>query len=638
MGPKKKGDGRTKKKVGNAPHDGSSSRPTVQKGVAQLQISAENQQRLRRLLQNSSQVSSRSSSSPQGITSSREPLSQLEKQQATRRLRVIYDKLVSEGFSAGQIELGLSSFAAGEATLENVLDWLCLNIPGDELPKKFSSGVVDVDMEGSTVQLLAAAKKDWVPSMARSEIHEESHGLQLLVKDGNVKDDVVETSMKAHTAEWVKQYMYQLEEDSEDGGSLSSNDVNSDWEALAESQDRRHGGFEKIIQNHQTRTISEIISEFQYAKVAAADAKLKGDKQRQAISGQVIRRLKQELAAMGLSEDILCMNQTTADKRTDAEEVSEQGRDAELHLNMPVDLPGDISVDKITEDSKVEEQIESEDSLSGMFNEDSTTQNVLPSSVVQMQNKEKVMSWGLQTSDKKQKQQKDKKSSNQENLQRQPKAILQQQCQKRGWGLPKYVKESEATNLYTYTVTIMRPDSGRGKNRTLGGKKTYKVPGESAGSKSIEEAQNIVATWTLFSLFPELPLYHIIPEPFRTMMLQWHAEGSETMKTDELQRERNRRANFIESLVTFKEQPEDGEVAWSSEGTNNSFARHHKEEIQSDSTRSSAKADPEKAKREAHLQDAESRNLLLEYQVKQKEKAYKVAHHLQCLKIYGGLF
>jgi hypothetical protein len=41
----------------------------------------------------------------------------------------------------------------------------------------------------------------------------------------------------------------------------------------------------------------------------------------------------------------------------------------------------------------------------------------------------------------------------------------------------------------------------------------------------LQEAQNAVAARALFWLFPELPLYRILPEPYRTMCFQWHAEG-----------------------------------------------------------------------------------------------------------------
>ncbi len=43
-----------------------------------------------------------------------------------------------------------------------------------------------------------------------------------------------------------------------------------------------------------------VIGEFHAAKKAAADAKEKGDKQKQASAGRLIRELKEELASLGL--------------------------------------------------------------------------------------------------------------------------------------------------------------------------------------------------------------------------------------------------------------------------------------------------------------------------------------------------
>lgn len=50
-------------------------------------------------------------------------------------------------------------------------------------------------------------------------------------------------------------------------------------------------------------------------------------------------------------------------------------------------------------------------------------------------------------------------------------------------------------------------------------------------SLELQEAQNAVATRALFWLFPELPLYRNLPEPYRTMCMQWLAEGLSVIKS-----------------------------------------------------------------------------------------------------------
>jgi hypothetical protein len=100
----------------------------------------------------------------------------------------------------------------------------------------------------------------------------------------------------------------------------------------------------------------------------------------------------------------------------------------------------------------------------------------------------------------------------------------------------------------------VQPSMGRGKSKKLGGPVTCKLPNKEDGFASIAEAQNAVAARALFWLFPELPLYRILPEPYRTMCFQWHAEGQESKK-QEVEEEVNRRSAFVDSLVNPGESP-----------------------------------------------------------------------------------
>ena len=70
-------------------------------GGPKLQISAENENRLRRLLLNSGRSGPASSPAPADDT--------LSKAQKSKKLRSVYEKLSCEGFSNDQIELALSA-------------------------------------------------------------------------------------------------------------------------------------------------------------------------------------------------------------------------------------------------------------------------------------------------------------------------------------------------------------------------------------------------------------------------------------------------------------------------------------------------------------------------------------------------
>lgn len=67
-----------------------------------------------------------------------------------------------------------------------------------------------------------------------------------------------------------------------------------------------------------------------------------------------------------------------------------------------------------------------------------------------------------------------------------PKAILHQLCQKSGWEAPKFNKILGRGKSFSYTVSILRKASGRGKNRKAGGLVTLKLPDQNEIFESAE--------------------------------------------------------------------------------------------------------------------------------------------------------
>lgn len=267
-------------------------------------------------------------------------------------------------------------------------------------------------------------------------------------------------------------------------------------------------------------------------------------------------------------------------------------------------------------------QLEAEGDMLNLFDEDNAKLDRLPESIVDLQKKEKTATWAMRqaTLEKRQTGQKKKstKTANQEDTKRQPKAVLQQHCQKNGWEVPKYEKLFGRDNMYLYNVTIVRPNSGRGKNKTVGGLVTYSLPGEVSALESMEEAQNGVATWALFCLLPDLPLYHILVEPYRAMLLQWHAQGAKTVIDKDL--ENARRSTFVDSLVNAVAQ--DRSHASSDIAEPQKFPdKDSKAEWSPLSKSEITTLDAERCK--SHI-DAESLSLLQMFQEKTKQKKYKV--------------
>lgn len=249
-----------------------------------LQISAENENRLRRLLLNST-------TTPPLQTTVTDNTNSLSKAQKAKKLKNIYEKLSCEGFSNDHIELALSSLK-DNATFETALDWLCLNLAGNELPLKFSGGT-SLNSDRGSVSVVSTAREDWVPyvdSSRRIEGEEEEQRVLVRTKarwdeedgDGNVLD-----FRQPSQADWIRQYVEQQEEEE-----------SKTWE-----DDSVDGSFTN--KDRQPRTYDVIAKEYHAVRLEATKAKEKGDKKSQEQAGHVIRKLKQEISALGLSLDLL---------------------------------------------------------------------------------------------------------------------------------------------------------------------------------------------------------------------------------------------------------------------------------------------------------------------------------------------
>lgn len=117
MAPKKKQQQQQQKQKQNSNNTKSNSKSQNSSSSSssgpRLQISAENENRLRRLLLNNSNNSARSDSAPVDDT--------LSKAQKVKKLKTVYEKLSCEGFTNDQIELALSALKVALISLS-----LCL--------------------------------------------------------------------------------------------------------------------------------------------------------------------------------------------------------------------------------------------------------------------------------------------------------------------------------------------------------------------------------------------------------------------------------------------------------------------------------------------------------------------------------
>ncbi|OAY64742.1 ATP-dependent RNA helicase Dhx29 [Ananas comosus] len=568
MAPKKKPQQQQRSKAKGKPYPADARTP-----APKLQISAENERRLRRLLMNTDLPPATAAAAaapppPSSFAASSADAAATESRTAkAKRLRSVYDNLSLEGFSSDQIERALSALHES-ATFESALDWLCFNLPGNELPLKFSTGASSSSHGGSlfinhddkysdpitqtegSVKIIATAREDWVAPQHQQE--EEKDGMDgMSVKVKGKRDEASLDDGKSSQAEWIRQYMEQEEEEEDTSNRAAS---------LAE--------------------------EYRVAMLGSMEAKQKGNKKSQKRFDNTIHKLKQELAMLGLSEEILCsglqeesvyskMGEVTTCDSTPHESfttkkvLDEDSRlglvasESELHLD---ESRNDSSILRKTEGAvdRVESlhspvnatcvtKEESEElELDNLFSEDSSSSGVL----LKQQKTEKVPHskyvHALGNLDEIWK----KGESG-----RIPKAVLQKLCQRLGWEAPKYSKLSEKDNKFVYAVSILRGASGRGKSRKAGGFTTMQLPDHDETFESIEvsslsndpvvidketmDAQNRVAAFALYQFFPELPLNQMLVEPYSSLVLKWQKDEC----SSELDNEDIRRDGFVDMIL-----------------------------------------------------------------------------------------
>ncbi|CAN1288280.1 DExH-box ATP-dependent RNA helicase DExH7, chloroplastic [Linum perenne] len=517
------------------------SQPSSSSGP-KLQISAENENRLRRLLLNSGQ-----SSQPFSVA----PLVEdnLSKAQKAKKLTAIYENLSCEGFLDSQIELALSSLK-DNATFEAALDWLCLNLPGNELPLKFSSG--NSLQEGGSVGVISTAREGYVPpNDSPRTIQVDLQEVAFKIKERKSVETL--DSCKQSQADWIRQYMEQQEEDED-----------RTWEDDA---------FDPSITNKdpEPRSYDVITKDYYAARVEAAKAKERGDKKGQEQAGLIIRKLKQELSALGLSVDFLSQ-EFAHQYQSDSLSMPEGSYTpaVEQLQATPVDSEDSfLPIWSAEESSACEDNIvcsshteasskplssnaldtkkddlgnESEEvDIGDFFLEDSTSKELMAAEVLELQKNEKMKE--LCSGKNVEKLDGIWKKGDPRKI---PKAVLHQLCQKSGWEAPKFDKVHEKREGFSYSVSVLRKASGRGKNRKAGGLMTIRLPNPDETFESVEDAQNTVAAFALNQLFPDIPVHLAIAEPYDSLVLKWKGGMSSEVEA----RVDDRRAGFVDQLLS----------------------------------------------------------------------------------------
>ncbi|KAG6398660.1 hypothetical protein SASPL_140127 [Salvia splendens] len=561
MAPKKD---HQKRKTKTSSSKGKASAASSSSTGPKLQLSADNENRLRRLLL--------SSGRPAASSAPSEDVLSLSKEQRAKRLRSVYEKLSCEGFKDDQIELVLSALKE-TATYEAALDWLCLNIPGNELPLKFSSGSSLSTSIGS-VGVISTAREDWVSSKESIpgpvEVKEQG---TLMVKE--LRDDATLDSVQHSQANWIRQYMERQEEDDSDSWETYSME-NASLEKVLLLMDIADNGstmnsYCVLSTALEPRSNYEsIIEDYHAARQQAANAKDRGDKKCQEEAGFIIRKLKKEISALGLSVDILesgyvCSSHGVAEDKgpeyvpsgnsggnaankcdvVDETACTEFGVQLEqtgldssdLHENSSDIAP--VSISMQNGDTLYEKPDDVE--LGDFFSEDISLDQVVPRVVLEDQKRERMRE--LCSEKNLEKMEGIWKKGDPKRI---PKAVLHQLCQRSGWDAPKYDKVPGKGDSFGYSISVLQKARGRGKSRKVGGLTTIQLPHQDEILNTPEDAQNRVAAYALHRLFPDLPVHFALPEPYSALVLKWKEGDMSATVKDERE---DRRAGFLVSLL-----------------------------------------------------------------------------------------
>ncbi|XP_057542821.1 DExH-box ATP-dependent RNA helicase DExH7, chloroplastic [Amaranthus tricolor] len=506
MAPKKK---QQQQKSNKKPQSSSSS-----KGP-KLQISVENEERLRRLLLNNTTNTS---------TVRPVPEDSLSKAQKAKKLKSIYEHLSCEGFTDDQIEQALSALKDA-ATFEVALDWLCLNLSRTELPVKFRDA--SSLHTGGSISVLSTAQENWTHP-ADTSLRSEDEVCRFSVITKGHHDDDSFVLHEPSQADWIRQYMEREDE-------MES----ETWEDMFSDE----GANKKVA---EPRPYDLIFEDYQSARLEAVAAKEKGDKKGQEAASNRIRMLKQEISSLGESDRLMsdisnmkapCSVDDKQNYSTDAMDDSSICKVDMEHCSKDEVTVKNILVDKV---AAVEE--ESEDTeLGNFFMEDDSSNVALPPEVLMIQSKARTRAFP--TSKDLEKLEGIWKKGDSPRI---PKALLHQLCQRSGWDLPKFDKVGKKGSGFSYSVSVLRKSTGRGKSRKAGGLMTLQLPGPVEVFESVEEAQNRVAAFALRHLFPDIPVQFLITEPYATLVSKWQEGESSNMIDNALE---DRRSGFVDSLL-----------------------------------------------------------------------------------------
>ncbi|XP_022087054.1 ATP-dependent RNA helicase DHX29-like isoform X2 [Acanthaster planci] len=251
-------------------------------------------------------------------------LGTVSRKMSAKKLTDLYMALADVGFQHEQITAAMSNNLVQGGDLHSALDWLCLNLPDNELPTGFAGTFLEEGRQENK-------EKARTPFMEEQRTDDSGPRKKEL---DSTKETEKSGSQKADVKNWILQYAeaYSDEEEEEGPDSMQQEDVDPTEQYLV------------------------LAAQLLDAKAAASQAKQEGDKSAQTQAGKEIARLAKEITKVESHPDF--------DPR------------AKLHVELQGDGRQDIGTEEATPSSsekkrkkqKRTEKKEEEEEDAGMFN------------------------------------------------------------------------------------------------------------------------------------------------------------------------------------------------------------------------------------------------------------------------------
>ncbi|CAK0787622.1 hypothetical protein CVIRNUC_010844 [Coccomyxa viridis] len=535
-----------------------------------------------------------------------------------------YDALLAHGFQHKQIQDAMQAQAGGDMSEEALLDWLCLHVDAADLPKRFVGESVS---RKAAAGVKVMAKADEQRAAQRREASEEGEpawrAAQLAAQAKPApaapaprKEREKTEREKQSTRDWILQYAQ--EDSGSDNGSKQGEDAIEDWEIWGDPREieRRKAERARAATPPEQRK-QQVAEEWALAKGEAARAKAAGDKARQKLAGQVIAGLKKETQQLGLTEEALeamaeqyreppaiqAAPTLAGDEWPDLHAAATNGKhgpeagnadaawgDAEPSLpdKLPADPPADVlpqipemqpplqntdvhaSSNGIEPGAKREEQ-EAEGDVDlgpGMFDEDAAGMMNVAAPPQPKTLEDLVGPWGGYSMSKKKKGLV-KKAVEPPPESKLPKAALQQLCQKQQWPPPKFDRLPPGGHRLAhagirYSVTLFMPASSGPRKKKAPPPKTFTVHEEDDGWDTIQDAQNAVALFALFSVLSSdeerVATWRQLAQSWQDTWLCWDSQRDSGKTKSQAEVDDEQRMAFVRSLVTQSAAPNGAEA------------------------------------------------------------------------------